>query len=139
YRREISDVETPQGRRDLSKSRLTIRKAKWMAQLYPIVEPLVTKQYPDDRDKHIGYWSRIADVYAEHEQIAGISGQPLDTHLLDTLLFVREDLTIDDALLLTMWGEMTPEERKTYVKLLSKMSEINNGGKKNERQHNQEK
>jgi len=86
-----------------------------MAKLYPIVKQILEKQFPDEPHKRLGYWSRIANEYARLERNAEIFGFTLpDTQLLDTLLFVRDDLSPDDAILAALLSKFTPEELKSY-------------------------
>lgn len=117
YRQILLDTTQKGG--DIS-SRLTIRKARWMSRLYPVVKNLLSNQFPDEKIQ-IGYLSRIADEYAEREKAANNSDRPFsNTYILDALVFVRDNsgLTIDEALILASVAEMTTDEFKSFYKAM---------------------
>lgn len=117
YWQILSDESNAGG--DISR-RLTIRKARWMSRLYPVLEKALKLQFPDQRNKQIGYLSRIADEYVYREQAAYEQGRGYsNTRLLDTLIFYRDNLgwTFDEALLLAGVGEMTSDEFNNFITL----------------------
>jgi hypothetical protein len=117
YWQILSDESKPGG--DISR-RLTIRKARWMSRLYPVLEKTLKLQFPDQRNKWLGYLSRIADEYSYREQAAFEQKRDYpSTRLLDTLIFYRDnlELTIDEALLLAGAVEMTSDEFNNFMTL----------------------
>lgn len=104
---------------DISSS-LTIRKARWMSLLYPTLKRSLESKFPNQRNKQIGYLSRISDEYMELEEAANRLGRKYsNTKLLDTLLFYRDDigLNIDEALLLARFGDMSLEEWNNFIEI----------------------
>ena len=102
YWRKLTDNKTGGG--DISK-RLTIRRVRWMARLFPYFEDVWESKYlqeyegkksgtPEYEDIKIGTLSRLADIYAERQEITKETGEPFDTRDLDTKFFVKGDLTL---------------------------------------------
>lgn len=121
YRRDISNING----RDISDSRLTIRKARWMSRLYQVAKPLLEKEYPDSPVKQRILLSTLADEYSRRERLAEISGEKMpDTHYLDTLVFVRDDLSVDDAILHSIVGEFTPNESQNFKQLVNGLAKL---------------
>ena len=94
---------------DLSQ-RLTNRRVRWMAKLFPYFENVWESKYskeyagrkagtPEYEDIKIGIFSRLADVYAERQEISKETGEnTTNTRDLDLHFFVNGDLTLNYAL-----------------------------------------
>lgn len=106
YWRTLADNKKPGG--DLSK-RLTIRRIEWMARLFPYFEDVWRSKYSQDyqgknagtkeyNDIKMGVLSRIADIYAERDEISKETGETFNTLDLDTHFFVKGDLNISYVL-----------------------------------------
>lgn len=79
-------------------STLTIRRVRWIAQLYPLVKDLALKRFPDEREKQLSCLVMIAREYAIREQISeAMDKTHPDTTDMDRLFFVYADIS-DDAL-----------------------------------------
>ena len=121
YRRDISSIKDIKGKkRDLSTTRLTIRKARWMARLYPVAKSLLEDEYPDSLIKQRILLSSLADEYCRRERLAEIAGKnkPPDTHFLDTLVFVLK-IPIEKAKIQSIIGEYTPDQMQNFNKLVN--------------------
>ena len=80
-----------------------------MARLFPYFEDVWKSKYsqeyqgkkvgtPEYNDIKIGILSRLADIYAEREEISKETGEPFNTRDLDTHFFVKGDLNINYVL-----------------------------------------
>ena len=74
---------------------ITIRQARWLSTLYPVLDLMVGEEYPNlERLIRAEYVVEIADQYARLEQIAHMMGKPhADTTVLDDRYFVRKDFS----------------------------------------------
>jgi hypothetical protein len=70
----------------------TIRVARWIARLYPLLKDTLIKAYPDNRDSQIDKLMDIALAYAYHEQLAEAKKIENDTYDLDKIYLIKKDI-----------------------------------------------
>lgn len=76
------------------KDLLTIRQALWIAKLYPVLRPLLEKEYSEDSKAQISNLLSIVNAYSIREEIAEIHEQQSpDTSDLDEIFFIKGDVT----------------------------------------------
>jgi len=84
---------------------VTIRQARWLSTLYPVLDLIVGEEYPNlERLMRAEYVVEITDQYARLEQIAQMMGKSYsDTTALDDRYFVRKDFSAKS--MSDGWGE----------------------------------
>ncbi|MFC2041744.1 hypothetical protein ACFLTY_05450 [Chloroflexota bacterium] len=90
----------------------TIRQARWIAKLYPLVEKLIDGQDPAGESSRVGYHDIIAGQYAIKEKLAELKGTPLDTSDLDKHYFIDHNLDIIEGFFMTELPEQYNEARQ---------------------------
>jgi hypothetical protein len=69
----------------------TIRVARWIARLYPLIKEELINLYPD-RENQIDRLMTIALTYAYHEQLAEAKKGDYDTYDLDKKYLIEKDI-----------------------------------------------
>jgi hypothetical protein len=107
---KLKVVEDKEG----SLGEITIREARWIARLYPAVEPLISKSAFDD-DRKLLWLLFIADNYAQRERVSEqMNEQYPNTSDLDVLYFASEDFLSNDALV-SWWDAIPPEYQQNIL------------------------
>jgi hypothetical protein len=107
---KLKAVEDEEG----SLGEITIREARWIARLYPAVEPLISKSAFDD-DRKLLWLLFIADNYAQRERVSEqMNEQYPNTSDLDVLYFASEDFLSNDALV-SWWDAIPPEYQQNIL------------------------
>jgi hypothetical protein len=107
---KLKAVEDEEG----SLGEITIREARWIAQLYPAAEPLISKLAFGD-DRKLLWLLFLASSYAQRERVSEqISKQYPNTSDLDRLYFAGEDFFSDDVLV-SWWDAIPPEYQQTVL------------------------
>ena len=75
---------------------LTIRKAQWFANLYPVVNALIEKKYDYlDIGEQQACLSMLVDQYSKRAQVADVIDNPTpNTSDLDEIYFIKEDMSL---------------------------------------------
>lgn len=74
-------------------NRLSIRRARWIARLHPLVNDTLNTKFTDNRKLYIGHLSRLADIYARREELSEMTGKPLNTRDLDARFLRDQDIS----------------------------------------------
>ena len=91
-----------------SLGKITIREARWVAQLYPAAEPVINKIFTNEEEE-LWWLSVIVNGYVQRERVSEqMNEQYPNTSDLDRLYFANEDFLSDDALE-GWWGTLPPE------------------------------
>ena len=106
---------------------VTIRQARWLSTLHPVLDLIVGEEFPNlERMIRAEYVVEITEQYARLEQIAQMMGKPYaDTAALDDRYFVRKDFSAKS--MSDGWGEAGLSLRRisqalvTYAPLNPKM------------------
>ena len=86
---------------------LTIRRAKWIARLYPILFPILKSQYPNEKDSELDLiLLQIASFYTRLEQISEnpadkekiVDREVIDSKDLDQVFIIDQNLTFEAVL-----------------------------------------
>ena len=110
---KLKAVEDEEG----SLGEITIREAKWIAQLCQAAEPLISKLAVGD-DRRLLLLLFIANSYVQRERVSEqINEQYPNTSDLDMLYFAGEDFLSDDALV-SWWDAIPPEYRQTILDVI---------------------
>jgi hypothetical protein len=79
---------------------LSVRKAKWMARLFPSVDAIAEKYFAEQTTRKIMVLSSIADIYSREEFNVGIIGKSgnstFNTYEIDKFVFYEPHTTWDE-------------------------------------------
>ena len=107
---------TPRQRKDVVRE-LTIREAKWFAQLFPVADPVVNKIFVGDGGR-LWLLSLIVSCYVQRERVSEqMNEQYPNTSDLDSLYFANEDILSNNSLEV-WWGMFPPEYQKAVANAL---------------------
>ncbi len=107
----LQRLKVSDNNKDKPPSALTIREARWIARLLPVVEPLINKM--TDGDENRLYWlSLVASSYVMRERVSEQMNEEYpNTFDLDKLYFSNEN-PFDDSGLIGWWTSIPPQYKQ---------------------------
>jgi len=92
---------------------VTIREARWVAQLFPVADPVINKTFIGDEER-LQLLSLIVSCYVERERVSEqMNEQYPNTFDLDKLYFANNDLLSEESL--EAWWDTFPRKYQQAV------------------------
>jgi hypothetical protein len=105
---------------------LTVREARWIAQLYPVAEPLISKMNDVEENKPL-WLDFVASSYVQRERVSEqMNEQYPNTADLDRLYFHSEDFLNHDVLI-SWWDALLPDRKQAIIDALEEQREETHG------------
>ena len=114
---KIQKLKAAENEKEGALGEITIREARWIARLYHVAKPLISK-FPDVEENELLWLDFIASSYVQRDRVSEqMNEQYPDTTDLDSLYFASEDFLIDDALI-SWWDTLLPDHRQAIIDAL---------------------
>jgi len=114
---KIQKLKAEYGNEEEMSKVLTLREARWIARLYHMAKPLISK-LPDVEENGLLWLDFIASSYVQRERVSEqMNEQYPNTTDLDRLYFYSEDFLNDDVLI-SWWDALLPDHRQAIVDAL---------------------